>query len=163
MKYLKKFNNESEYNSFTDSESFILPNVSLVVDVDVVHYSKAGVSQTMFIVGNNYSNEFEFLKTQIGIEDEKLSQLTSYTSNPSFRLVDGEWRWLTYDNQEIICNNTALIDFLNSLTIGESSDNQSKVIGFSWTSWNIYFSDEAGNTMWGFYMDGDGTFGFAID
>jgi hypothetical protein len=30
--YLKKFDTESEYNGYIESEDFILPNVSLVVD-----------------------------------------------------------------------------------------------------------------------------------
>ena len=32
MKYLKKFNTEIEYTDFTESDKYILPNVSFVVN-----------------------------------------------------------------------------------------------------------------------------------
>lgn len=38
MKYLKYFKTESEYNTFVQSEDFILPNVSYAVDADSVFY-----------------------------------------------------------------------------------------------------------------------------
>lgn len=39
MKYLKKFNTYSEYETFTGSTDFILPNVSYCVNEDGVHFS----------------------------------------------------------------------------------------------------------------------------
>ena len=39
--YLKKFGTMSQYNAYTaDTENFILPNVSLTVDNDTVHYNQ---------------------------------------------------------------------------------------------------------------------------
>ena len=38
MKYLKYFPTEAEYNAFIQSEDFILPNVSYVVDADSTFY-----------------------------------------------------------------------------------------------------------------------------
>lgn len=39
MKYLKYFNNASEYNAFVESEEYILPNVSHIVSGDSVEYN----------------------------------------------------------------------------------------------------------------------------
>ena len=39
MKYLKKFNTHSDYETFTGSTDFILPNVSYCVNEDEVHFS----------------------------------------------------------------------------------------------------------------------------
>lgn len=39
MKYLKKFNTESEYNSFKDSDAFIEPNVSHIKENHSVEYN----------------------------------------------------------------------------------------------------------------------------
>ena len=38
-KYLKKFNSHAEYNAFTATTAFILPNVSLCVNEDDLHYN----------------------------------------------------------------------------------------------------------------------------
>lgn len=38
MKYLKYFTNESDYQTFKDSEDYVLPNVSYAVDTDKVFY-----------------------------------------------------------------------------------------------------------------------------
>ena len=43
MKYLKKFNESSEYDAFKGSEDYILPNVSYIVASDTVMY---GISKT---------------------------------------------------------------------------------------------------------------------
>ena len=43
MKYLKKFNESSEYDAFKSSENYILPNVSWIVASDTVMY---GISKT---------------------------------------------------------------------------------------------------------------------
>ena len=71
MKYLKYFNNTSEYNTFVESEEYILPNLSLI-STDVVYTScldprllnKAGtaivyntlVNQLMTIDGTQYNS-----------------------------------------------------------------------------------------------------------
>ena len=39
MKYLKSFNNASEYNVFVASEEYILPNVSRIIAEDIVEYN----------------------------------------------------------------------------------------------------------------------------
>jgi hypothetical protein len=39
MKYLKKFNNSDSYNSFKESEQFVLPNVSSIVETQSVEFS----------------------------------------------------------------------------------------------------------------------------
>lgn len=39
MKHLKSFNNISEYNTFVESEEYILPNVSRIVSEDSVEYN----------------------------------------------------------------------------------------------------------------------------
>lgn len=39
MKYLKYFTNESDYQTFKDSEEYILPNVSYIVEGDKVEYN----------------------------------------------------------------------------------------------------------------------------
>ena len=41
MKYLKKFNTEIEYTDFTESDKYVLPNVSWVVDGNNVLYNPA--------------------------------------------------------------------------------------------------------------------------
>ena len=38
MKYLKKFNNASEYEAFKNSDEFLLPNVSFAVEDDIFYY-----------------------------------------------------------------------------------------------------------------------------
>jgi hypothetical protein len=40
MSNLKKLNTQAEYDSFKASDSFILPNVSLIVDGKIVMYNK---------------------------------------------------------------------------------------------------------------------------
>ena len=71
MKYLKYFNNTSEYNTFVESEEYILPNLSLI-STDVVYTScldprllnKAGtaivyntlVNKLMTIDGSQYNS-----------------------------------------------------------------------------------------------------------
>ena len=40
MKYLKKFNTHSDYETFTGSTDFILPNVSYCVNEDEVHFNQ---------------------------------------------------------------------------------------------------------------------------
>ncbi len=37
--YLKKFNTHSEYENFTGSTNFILPNISVCDDENEVHYN----------------------------------------------------------------------------------------------------------------------------
>ena len=39
MKYLKLFNNHSQYTAFTQTEDFILPNVSHCIAEGDVHYN----------------------------------------------------------------------------------------------------------------------------
>ena len=41
MKYLKKFNQASEYEVFKESEDFITPNVSYIVDGSEVKFGPA--------------------------------------------------------------------------------------------------------------------------
>lgn len=38
-KYIKLFETESDYNTFTGSTEFIKPNVSAVISGDTVHYN----------------------------------------------------------------------------------------------------------------------------
>lgn len=49
MKYIKIFNNESEYNSFKNSEEWVLPNLSLIEETNEIKMSS-------LIVNNNPSN-----------------------------------------------------------------------------------------------------------
>ena len=53
MKYLKLFNNKNEYNSFVESEEFVLPNVSYCEN-DKVYYN---APKLIILKGDNYYPE----------------------------------------------------------------------------------------------------------
>ena len=48
MKYLKKFNETNEYDSFKSSDAYILPNVSFVVNANTVMFSPARKADITF-------------------------------------------------------------------------------------------------------------------
>ena len=48
MKYIKLFNTTTEYNSFKDGDSYILPNVSHIVNDNVVMFSPARKADITF-------------------------------------------------------------------------------------------------------------------
>jgi hypothetical protein len=47
MKYLKKFNQESEYQNFKISDEFILPNVSLIINDNKVLFNPLSSNSDM--------------------------------------------------------------------------------------------------------------------
>lgn len=51
MKYLKKFNTHSGYQNFTQTEDFILPNVSICIQEKHVHYNPIVPPQPIAPVG----------------------------------------------------------------------------------------------------------------
>lgn len=57
MKYLKYFTNESDYQTFKDSEDYVLPNVSYAVDTDKVFYSSSNVTNDYILYRGNYYPE----------------------------------------------------------------------------------------------------------
>ena len=58
MKYLKKFNETNEYDSFKSSDAYILPNVSFVVNANTVMFSPAA-KQLSVVYIDEIPYEFE--------------------------------------------------------------------------------------------------------
>ena len=53
MKYLKYFTNESDYQTFKESEDYVLPNVSFVENSDVVMYNPELQTPSVFIINSD--------------------------------------------------------------------------------------------------------------
>ena len=56
-KYLKKFNEDAEYQAFKESEEYILPNVSYVENNNVVYYNPFAEAKSGVIVAHYRATE----------------------------------------------------------------------------------------------------------
>ena len=63
MKYLKKFSNHSDYNTFTGSTEFIKPNVSHCIQENDVHYNpkEDGVTYSVTVLGEAPHGDFTII------------------------------------------------------------------------------------------------------
>ena len=69
MKYIKKFENHNQYNAFTATTDFILPNVSTCIQENDVHYNPScKESDNFIIIGEpSYPSEIEGTATSFDI------------------------------------------------------------------------------------------------
>lgn len=65
MKYLKYFQQDSEYTQFKNSSDYILPNVSYVVADDFVNYNAYVIEKIIMQVGNQYPEIVERLRSMV--------------------------------------------------------------------------------------------------
>ena len=91
MKYLRKFNDHSEYVPFTQSEEFIRPNVSYCVEEDETHYNPSGWKYEYFttVARENGTISFNIWK----------SMGTEYVTSISYSTDNGE-TWTTTNNTD---------------------------------------------------------------
>ena len=112
-KYLKKFSNESEYNTYINGDNVYLPNVSLIGTTDVRYkpydYSKDYL--TFEILSDGY---FCFKCDTPKSSDAKTIQ---YSKN------GGEWTNLTSDINETIPTEITVVDDSSTYTYGGWDDN----------------------------------------
>lgn len=94
MKYLKKFETETAYNTFKASQDYITPNVSLVTDDNVVYYNPYVEPP------HDYSQDY---LTLVALEDGTFSfylgDSDTYMDSISYSIDNGE-TWVTYDGEE---------------------------------------------------------------
>ena len=59
MKYLREFNNHEQYDRFTGTSEFILPNVSICIQEKDVHYNPYVEPQYRNVSGESYCNSYD--------------------------------------------------------------------------------------------------------
>lgn len=60
MKYLKRFSENSQYETFKNGSDFITPNVSFVIEDNLVHYNAAPPYDFEIIINSNMLTDASF-------------------------------------------------------------------------------------------------------
>lgn len=121
MKHLKKFNSLSEYNTFVIGESYVLPNVSWIVDTDDVKYQSIIKMKPGDVV--YYNNGLKV--TPLGKYSEDLGVAVGVITIPNNFLPDGKARMVALygEYRPIVWNNTSYLDTdLTNYTMFPTSD-----------------------------------------
>ena len=89
MKYLKKFENETEYNAYMSGSEVFLPNVSLI-GVDDVRYNPIPIADVGMICYADSSNKLKFVSMEEW--DSSLGTAQGVVVVPSNHTIDGTAR-----------------------------------------------------------------------
>jgi len=108
MKYLKSFENHTGYETFTQSDAFIKPNVSLCIEENEAHYSPYTYADEYFTIDALEDGTFTFTLNKDVSTDEV--QSISYS-------LDGGENWVTTDNvnNQIVTITTPTVSRGNSV------------------------------------------------